>query len=104
MTRVIKNIISNGISHSNTTETIDITSTKTNNTIEISITDYGQGISREELDLIFNKYYSAANRFRKIGTGLGLYLSRQIAIAHGGEITVTSQENEKTEFVIKIPA
>ena len=53
--------------------------------------------------MIFNKYYSAAKKFRKIGTGLGLYLSFQIAKAHGGDLTVESKEGEFTEFCIKIP-
>ena len=71
--------------------------------ITISIIDYGQGIPENELKLIFNKYYSAAKKFRKIGTGLGLYLSQQIVKSHGGEITVQSEENVRTEFCIKIP-
>ncbi len=53
--------------------------------------------------MIFNKYYSAAKKLRKVGTGLGLYLSQQIAEAHGGEIIVTSEENVRTEFCVKIP-
>ena len=53
--------------------------------------------------MIFNKYYSAAKKLRKVGTGLGLYLSQQIAEAHGGEITVESEEKVRTEFCVKIP-
>ena len=55
------------------------------------------------IDKIFNKYYSAEKKFRKIGTGLGLYLSQQIAKAHNGDLTVDSVEGEYTEFCIKIP-
>lgn len=66
--------------------------------------DYGQGIPQKEIKLIFNKYYSAAKKFRKIGTGLGLYLSQLIIRSHGGEITVNSEENVRTEFCIKIPS
>ena len=70
----------------------------------ISVIDYGQGIPEEEQKLIFNKYYSAAKKFRKIGTGLGLYLSQQIIKSHGGEITVESEENVRTEFCVKLPS
>ena len=101
--RVVKNLISNAISHSNTKKDIDIKTGEISGFITISVIDYGQGLPEEELKLIFNKYYSAAKKFRKIGTGLGLYLSQQIAKSHGGEITVQSEENVRTEFCIKLP-
>lgn len=101
--RVIKNLISNAIDHSNTKKPIEVRIGKISGYVTISIIDFGQGISKEEIKMIFNKYYSAAKKLRKVGTGLGLYLSQQIAQAHGGEITVTSEENVKTEFCVKIP-
>ncbi len=101
--RVVKNLISNAISHSNTKDRIDIETGEEPGFITISIIDYGQGIKPEEIKLIFNKYYSAAKKFRKIGTGLGLYLSQQIVKSHGGEILVESEENIRTEFKIKLP-
>lgn len=102
--RVVKNLISNAISHSNSKGKIDITTGEIPGFITISVTDYGQGISKDEIKHIFNKYYSAAKKFRKIGTGLGLYLSQQIVQAHGGEIAVDSEENVKTTFTIKLPS
>ncbi len=101
--RVVKNLINNAIYHSNTKKDIDIKIGEIPNFITISVIDYGQGIPENELKLIFNKYYSASKKFRKIGTGLGLYLSQQIITSHGGEITVTSEENVRTEFCIKLP-
>jgi len=53
--------------------------------------------------MVFEKYYSTAKKFRKTGTGLGLFLSQQIIKAHGGEIVVTSEENVDTEFCVKLP-
>ena len=102
--RVIKNLINNAISHSNTKKDIDIKTGEIPGYITISVIDYGQGVPPEEIKLIFNKYYSAAKKFRKIGTGLGLYLSQQVIRAHGGEITVQSEENVRTEFCVKIPS
>ena len=101
--RVIKNLISNAISHSNTKKNIDIKVSENQGIAEISVIDYGQGIPQEEINMIFNKYYSAAKKFRKIGTGLGLYLSQKIIESHGGEITVKSEEGSGSEFCIKIP-
>lgn len=102
--RVIKNLISNAISHSNTKKDIDIETGEISGYTTISVIDYGQGIPEDEQKLIFNKYYSAAKKFRKIGTGLGLYLSQQIIKSHSGEITVKSEENVRTEFCIKLPS
>lgn len=101
--RVIKNLIQNAISHSDSNNDINIRLAKAENFIAICIIDYGKGIPQEDIDKIFNKYYSTAKKFRKIGTGLGLYLSQQIIKSHGGEIVVTSQENVSTEFCIKLP-
>ena len=101
--RVIKNLINNAIYHSNSKKDIDITVGEIPGFITISVIDYGQGIPQKEQGLIFNKYYTASKKFRKIGTGLGLYLSQQIILAHGGEITLESEENVKTEFCIKLP-
>ena len=101
--RVIKNLISNAIDHSNTKKDIEIRLGEIQGFITISVIDFGQGISQKEIKMIFNKYYSAAKKLRKVGTGLGLYLSQQIAQAHGGEITVVSEENVRTEFCVKLP-
>ena len=96
-------MISNALDHSNTQKPIDIEVKKTSKYLAISVIDYGQGINKDEIKMIFNKYYSAAKKLRKVGTGLGLYLSQQIVEAHGGEITVTSEENVRTEFCVKLP-
>ena len=102
LTRILKNLISNAILHSSTTN-IEIETGEIPGFITISVIDHGQGIPKHEINNIFNKYYSATNKFRKIGTGLGLYLSQQIANAHGGEITVESEENVRTCFCLKLP-
>ena len=102
--RVLKNLINNAIDHSHTKKDIEITIGEDGDFRTISVTDYGQGIPKDEIKMIFNKYYSAAKKLRKVGTGLGLYLSQQIVVAHGGEILVNSEENVRTEFCIKLPA
>ena len=102
--RVIKNIIQNAISYGKPNSPIEITIGEIPKYVTIKVKDYGKGIAQADINKIFNKYYSAAKKFRKIGTGLGLYLSFQIAKAHGGDLTVESVESEYTEFCIKLPA
>ncbi len=101
--RVLKNLIQNAISYGKAKTPIEINIGEIPEFVTIKVKDYGNGISREELDKIFNRYYSAAKKFRKIGTGLGLYLSLQILKAHRGDLTVESKIGEFTEFCIKIP-
>jgi signal transduction histidine kinase len=102
--RVIKNLIQNAISYGESKSPIEITICEEPKYIVIKVKDYGKGISQEDIGKIFNKYYSTAKKFRKIGTGLGLYLSFQIAKAHGGNLTVESKVGEFTEFSVKLPA
>ncbi len=101
--RVIKNLLSNAIDHSHTKKDIEVACAFHSGYITISVIDYGQGISKSDINMVFNKYFSVAKTLRKVGTGLGLYLSQQIVLAHGGEITVQSEENVRTEFCIKLP-
>lgn len=100
--RVIKNLIQNALSYSETSNDVDIKTNVQGGNVYISVIDYGKGISQKDIGLIFNKYYSTSKKYRKIGTGLGLYLSKQIVEAHDGEISVTSEEGVLTEFKIKL--
>ena len=100
--RVIKNLIQNALSYSETSTDVDIKTNIQGGNVYISVIDYGKGISPKDIGLIFNKYYSTSKKYRKIGTGLGLYLSKQIVEAHDGEISVTSEEGVLTEFKIKL--
>ena len=101
--RVLKNLIQNAISYGKPKTPIEIKIGEIPNYIVIKVKDYGNGISKEDINRIFNKYYSAAKKFRKIGTGLGLYLALHITRAHKGDLTVESVEGEFTEFCVKIP-
>ena len=102
MKRVLKNLIQNAISYGKSNSEIELKLIKKDKNIMISVKDYGKGISKEDIDKIFNKYYSASKKFRKIGTGLGLYLSKEIIEAHGGTLVVHSEENKYTEFCITL--
>jgi two-component system sensor histidine kinase HydH len=67
--------------------------------VEVSITDTGSGIPRENLSRIFDPFFST----KKKGTGLGLAITAKIIEAHQGEITVESEEGRGTTFKIVLP-
>lgn len=101
--RVVKNLLNNAITFSPNETDIEIYTKKYNDEIKLYIRNKGQGISPEDLDLIFHKYYSGQSKFRKAGTGLGLYLSRQIILAHNGKIEVETEPEKYTTFVMTLP-
>jgi len=74
--------------------------------VEIRVADRGKGIPREERQHIFDPFYRgrSATRDQVHGTGLGLNLVKKIVEAHGGAIQVTSEPEQGTEFIIRIPA
>ena len=103
MKRVLKNLIQNAISYGKTNTDIELKLFKRDKNAVITVKDYGKGIAKEDITKIFNKYFSASKKFRKIGTGLGLYLSKEIIEAHKGSLVVQSEENKYTEFCITLP-
>jgi two-component system sensor histidine kinase HydH len=67
--------------------------------VEISISDTGAGISRENLSRIFDPFFST----KKKGTGLGLAIAAKIVEAHRGELSVQSEEGKGATFTVRLP-
>jgi signal transduction histidine kinase len=71
----------------------------------ISVTDHGVGISREQQSMLFTRFgrlvTPETSHIR--GTGLGLYIAREIARLHGGDIVVRSEIGRGTTFTITMP-
>ena len=82
--------------------TVSVGTKKTNNKVEIKVSDNGNGIPQKVFDKIFQPFFTTKPTGQ--GTGLGLSLSYDIVKAHGGEIKVNTKENEGTEFTIALPA
>jgi len=73
--------------------------------IVITVTDSGMGIKASELEQIFEKYKQSGTKSIRGGggTGLGLYIVKQVIEAHGGEVSVASIEGQGTSMVLKLP-
>lgn len=73
--------------------------------IVVTVTDTGMGMRAEELDQIFEKYKQSKNKSLRGGggTGLGLYIVKQVVEAHGGEVSVASIEGVGTSMVLRLP-
>ena len=102
--RVINNLITNASEYTpNEGKIIANIFCKNDNEIQIEIIDGGIGMTEEYCKIIFDKFVSSAKKYRKIGSGLGLYISRKIIKAHGGDINVASKPNVGTKFTITLP-
>jgi signal transduction histidine kinase len=84
-----------------TTRKINIPPTGEVRSIEIRISDNGNGISPNIIDKIFQPFFTTKPTGQ--GTGLGLSLAYDIIKAHGGEIKVETKEREGSEFIIQLP-
>ncbi len=97
--QVFDNIVSNSEKYAKTS--IDIYSTLADSFLELSIKDYGAGVSQDELSLIFNKFYRSplAVETKEQGEGLGLYIAKDLMNRMNGDIEAI---NLKDGFVIKL--
>ena len=100
------NVLDNAIKYSPGGSKIFIRLQKRNDLVRMEIEDQGIGIPQNEYHKIFQRFYRGSSRevMEKSGTGIGLFLSREIIEKHAGTITVTSGKKKKgSTFVIQLP-
>jgi signal transduction histidine kinase len=100
---MLRNLIENAIKFSDE-GSITIGARTVDGVVEVLVTDAGIGIEAERLDDLFSGPAPTGQRSGPSGTGLGLYLTRRLAEAHGGSISVSSVPGEGTTFVLRLPA
>jgi len=103
--RALVNLVSNALKFTGRGGSVRVAATSEGALVRFSVTDTGVGISPEELPRLFDKYEqgrSRATRSEK-GTGLGLYITRQLVELHGGEIHAESQLGTGSTFSFTIP-
>jgi signal transduction histidine kinase len=101
--RCFINIIVNAIENIPKNSTIKVNATKEDMNTIIRFKDNGHGIPEMEKEKLFDKYYSGKRTERKLGSGLGLYICKKFIEAHNGNISVSSVQDEYTEFIIYLP-
>lgn len=102
--RVISNLLGNAINHTGENGEITIEAKNEENSIFISVEDTGVGIPQEDIPNMFRRFSQGTKNKRSTGTGLGLYLSRQIIEAHQGKISLKSEQGKGSVFTFEIPA
>lgn len=105
MMSAIKNLVSNAIKFSHAGGQVDVRLKQADNLLTLEIADQGLGMSPEDLPYLFTKFYrsESARKAGIRGTGLGLALAKEAIEHHHGAITVTSEVNVGTRFVVTLP-
>ena len=102
--RVVMNLCGNALNHTPDGGNVKISAHINNeNAIVISVQDNGSGIPRDDIPKLFKRFSQGTSKKRSVGTGLGLYLSRQIVEAHGGKIWAESELNNGSTFSVLLP-
>lgn len=96
--RVICNLCGNAINYTQNGGRVVITLKNEGNDLIFSVADNGSGIPQEDIPNMFQRFSQGTSKKRSTGTGLGLYLSRQIIESHGGKIWLESTLNKGSEF------
>lgn len=101
--RVINNIIANASEYSEIGGKIIVEIFEAKNGIGLSIQDFGKGIDLSEQKDVFSQYISYAKKYKKVGSGLGLYITKRIIDAHKGKISLESKLGQGTKITIFLP-
>lgn len=102
---VVKNLIGNAIKYSAAEKPITVVVSRNGKTARVVVVDQGIGIAPEDQATLFTKFgrIQSESTLHVAGTGLGLWLSREIARMHDGDIRVESTEGEGSTFTFEVP-
>jgi signal transduction histidine kinase len=102
LSQVFENLFSNAIKYAPGSE-LKISIRPQDEKVRVTFTDKGEGIAEDYLPFLFERFYRVPGERTVTGTGLGLYICRQIIMAHHGKIWVESVLNKGTTFIIELP-
>jgi signal transduction histidine kinase len=101
--QVVMNLVENAVKYSDAGQEVEVSAWAENGRVLVSVEDHGPGVAGEQQALIFEKFGRANVGGGKPGTGLGLFIARSIAEAHGGTIEVRSTPGQGATFTLALP-
>ena len=103
--RIIVNLLSNAVKFTGKGGTVQLKAESIDDQVRISVSDTGVGIAPEDVERLFDKYEQARSRATRgeKGTGLGLYITKQLVELHGGKIKVDSEVGRGSTFSFTLP-
>ncbi len=102
--RAIMNLLTNALKYSPDDAVVRIVFTRSGPDIQVHVVDRGIGMPSEDVARLFDRYYRAPGGKVESGIGLGLYITRLLAEAHGGRIEVESAPGKGSTFTLVLPA
>ena len=102
--RVFSNLLINGINHSPRGGRVEVVLESDSTYHFVKVLDNGPGITEDELPYLFERFYQGQSDRQAKGSGLGLYLTRQIIEAHGGTIWAENRKSQGALFGFRLPA
>lgn len=100
--QVIINLLTNALRYGNG-KPINVRLKNFEKVVRLSVQDHGIGISDDAKESIFNRFERATNTSKKQGLGLGLYITKEIVLAHKGRIWVESEAGQGSTFHVDLP-
>lgn len=101
--RVLLNLCGNALNHTPNGGKIEISAVNKDSDLILNVKDTGIGIPKNDITKLFKRFSQGTSKKRSAGTGLGLYLSRQIVEAHDGKIWAESEVSKGSVFSVLIP-
>jgi len=101
--QVLRNLLENAVKYSPAGEAVDVRARAEDGRVLVTVEDSGPGIPAEQHGLIFERFGRANVGLGKPGTGLGLFIARSIAEAHGGRLSVASTPGQGATFTLELP-
>ncbi len=98
--KVFYNLLMNAVNYSGDSKKIEVIQSITENRVRICINDEGEGITKEDLSYIWDRYFRSGKKHKRavIGSGLGLFIVKKIIELHNGSYGVTSEEGKGSTF------
>lgn len=101
---VLRHLLDNAVKYSPAGSPVHITARHSGDFVIVGVRNEGEGIPEWERSKIFEKYYRGSSAGRRVpGTGMGLPITREILLAHGGDIWAESSPGEGVEFLVSLP-
>ena len=103
--QVLTNLLDNAIKYSPAGEQVSVSAYREDSRVHIEVSDHGPGVPADQRGLIFEKFGRGATAGSPgtPGTGLGLFIARSIAVAHGGTLEISPNRGEGSTFVLTLP-